>query len=44
MEHKFRMREIDVRNRNSVTGGDADSAQDRDNNSGHGSRSAGIRR
>ena len=43
MEHEFRMREIEVRKRNSGAGRDAENAQDRDNNSGHGSRSAGMK-
>ena len=41
MEHEYRMRE--VRNRNSGAGGDAENTQERDNNNGHGPRSAGIK-
>ena len=37
------MKEIKVRNRNSEGGRDAEDAQDRDNNNGHGSRSEGMK-
>jgi len=43
MEHEFRMRQIEVRNRNSGASRDAENAQDHDNINGHGSRSAGMK-